>query len=105
MYFCPMKHLVQQTRQAFYFSLGFYILAILLRLFQFGMASVLISVALLLSLVWVVLVLREIMLSRTLSNTERLLLLLFIIFGNIFAGIIYFFFLREKVLGTTIKNK
>ncbi|WP_437919377.1 hypothetical protein [Sphingobacterium sp. LRF_L2] len=93
-----MRNLAQQTKQAFYFSLGFYLLAIVSKLLQFYLADVLISVGLLLSLVWIVLVLREVMLSVKLSNGERLLLIIFIIFGNILAGVVYFFFIREKVL-------
>ncbi|TDS14918.1 hypothetical protein [Sphingobacterium paludis] len=100
-----MRNLIQQTRQAFYFSLGFYILAIALKLFQFTFADVLISIALLLSLVWTVLVLREVMLSQNLTNVERLLLIIFIIFGNIIAGIAYFFFIRERVVPGQGSNK
>lgn len=99
-----MKNLVHQTKQAFYFSLGFYILALMLWWLQFSLAHVLISVALLLSLIWVFLVLREIMLSTKLTNIERLLLIIFIIFGNIVAGMAYFFFIREKVVGSPIKK-
>ncbi|QBQ39788.1 hypothetical protein E2P86_00910 [Sphingobacterium psychroaquaticum] len=94
-----MKDLVHQTRQAFYFSLGFYILAIVLKVLYFSLADVLISIALLLSLLWVVLVLREIMMSTQLSTTERMLLCVFIVFGNVLAGVAYFFFIRERVLG------
>lgn len=93
-----MKDLVHQTRQAFYFSLGFYILAIVLKVLYFSLADVLISIALLLSLLWVVLVLREIMMSTQLSTTERMLLCVFIVFGNVLAGVAYFF-IRERVLG------
>lgn len=99
-----MKNLVHQTQQAFYFSLGFYILAFILQMLNFSLAYILISIALLLSLVWILLVLREIMLSAKLTNTERILLIIFIIFGNIIAGIVYFFFMREKVLGKPVKK-
>lgn len=99
-----MKNLVHQTQQAFYFSLGFYLLALVLRILHFSLADILISIALLLSLIWVVLVLREIMLSPKLTNTERLLLIIFIIFGNIIAGIPYFFFIRERVIGKPSKK-
>lgn len=60
--------------------------------------------ALLLSLVWILLVLREIMLSVKLTNTERIFLIIFIIFGNIIAGMAYFFFMREKVIGKPVKK-
>ncbi|MFD2596939.1 hypothetical protein [Sphingobacterium griseoflavum] len=96
-----MRNLAHQTKQAFYFSIGFYFLAVLMKLMHFSFADILISVALLLSLVWTVLVLREVMLSTKLSNTARLLLIIFIIFGNIIAGIVYFFFIRERVINTT----
>ncbi|PRD53816.1 hypothetical protein C5749_09855 [Sphingobacterium gobiense] len=99
-----MKNLIHQTQQAFYFSLGFYILAFILWMLNFSLAHILISIALLLSLLWTFLVLREIMLSVKLTNTERLLLIIFIIFGNIIAGAVYFFFLREKVIGKAIKK-
>lgn len=98
-----MKNLIHQTKQAFYFSLGFYVLALLLWWLQFSFAYVLISIALLLSLTWIILVLREIMLSTKLTTIERLLLIIFIIFGNIIAGVAYFFFIREKVIGNPIK--
>ncbi|MFD2969376.1 hypothetical protein [Sphingobacterium bambusae] len=98
-----MRNLAHQTKQAFYFSLGFYFLAIVMKLLHFSFADILVSIALLLSLLWTVLVLRELMLSRKLSNTERLLLIIFIIFGNIIAGIVYFFFIREKVVVSTGK--
>lgn len=98
-----MRNLAHQTKQAFYFSLGFYLLAIVMKLLRFSFADILVSIALLLSLLWTVLVLRELMLSRKLSNTERLLLIIFIIFGNIIAGIVYFFFIREKVVVSTGK--
>ncbi|PRD49046.1 hypothetical protein C5745_02250 [Sphingobacterium haloxyli] len=99
-----MKNLIHQTQQAFYFSLGFYILAFILWMLNFSLAHILISIALLLSLLWTFLVLREIMLSVKLTNTERLLLIIFIIFGNIIAGAVYFFFLREKVIGKAVKK-
>lgn len=99
-----MKNIVHQTQQAFYFSLGFYTLALLCWMLHVSFASILISVALLLSLIWTLLVLREIMLSARLTNTERLLLLLFVIFGNIIAGLVYFFFLREKIVDQALKK-
>lgn len=94
-----MRNLSHQTKQAFFFSLGFYILAVLLKVFNFYLANIFISIGLLLSLVWTVLVLREIMLSTKLTNGERLLLIIFIIFGNIVAGLAYFFLIRKKVIG------
>lgn len=94
-----MQNFVQQTKQAFFFSLGFYMLAIVLKLLDFLYADILISIALLVSLLWVVLTLREIMLSVSLSTTERFMLIIFIIFGNILAGLVYFFFIRKRVLG------
>lgn len=99
-----MKDLQQQTKQAFYFSLGFYVLAFVSKLIGFWLADILVSVALFLSLIWVLLVLREIMMSPRISNLTRMLWLLFIIFGNVLAGAVYFFFMREKVIGK-IENK
>lgn len=98
-----MRNLAPQTKQAFYFNLGFYGLAILAKVLHLPFANIVISIGLLLSLVWTVLVLRELMLSTKLSNTERLVLIIFIIFGNIIAGIVYFFFIREKVVVSTGK--
>ncbi len=94
-----MKNLFHQTKQAFYFSLVFYVLGALATILNFSFETVVISISLLLSLIWVVLVLREIMLSKKISDIERILLVLFIIFGNILAGIIYFIFIREHVIG------
>lgn len=93
-----MRNLSHQTKQAFFFSLGFYILSVLLKVMHVVFADVFVSIALLLSLVWTVLVLREIMLSTKLTNVERLMLIIFIIFGNIIAGLIYFFFIRNRVI-------
>lgn len=92
-----MKDLYQQTKQAFLFSLTFYSLAVLLMLCKVSFAPILFSVALLVSLIWVFLVLREIMFSTLISNVERILLSLFIIMTNIFGGIIYFYGLRKRV--------
>mgnify|MGYP007112290312 CR=1 FL=1 len=100
-----MRDLQNQTTQAFYFSLGFYILALVLKLLQVSFAGILISIALLVSLIWVVLVLREVMISTRIGNLQRFALLIFVIFGNIFAGIVYFYFLRSFVLGRSIKRK
>ncbi|MEJ5054280.1 hypothetical protein [Sphingobacterium sp. MYb382] len=100
-----MKNLVRETQQAFYFSLGFYGLALLWTLLKLPFAAVLLSIALLVSLIWVVLVLRELMLSTKLNDGKRMLFLIFIIFGNVFAGVVYFFFLREQVIGQKLIKK
>lgn len=94
-----MKNLTHQTKQAFYFSFGFYVFAVLFKILNIAFADILISIALLLSLIWVVLVLRELMLSTRLTNLERMMLIVFIIFGNVIAGIAYFFLIRQKVIG------
>lgn len=94
-----MKNLFYQTKQAFYFSLVFYILGIISFVLNVPFAPVLVSVSLLVSLIWVFLVLREIMLSTRINNTERILLAFFIIIFNILAGIVYFFLIRERVIG------
>jgi len=73
---------------------------------KLGFAPILLSISALLSLIWVVLVLLEVMKSVRISNGERLMIVLFIILGNILAGIVYFYFLREKVTGyKEIKKK
>ncbi len=100
-----MNKVIQQTKQAFLFSLAFYILAILFLLFKVGFAPILLSIAMLVSLIWVVLVLREIMLSTSISNTERMMMALFIILLNIVGGIVYFSFLRKSVIGSPIIKK
>ncbi len=61
-------------------------------------APVIFSISLLISLIWVFLVLREIMLSRYIDPSERFMLILFIIFLNIIGGIVYFYFIRERVI-------
>jgi len=94
-----MKNLYHQTKQAFFFSLAFYIFTALLFLLKVGLAPILFSVSLLLSLIWVFLVLREIMFSVSIGNGEKLILALFIIITNIVGGVTYFFLLREKVIG------
>ncbi|WP_312138108.1 hypothetical protein [Sphingobacterium sp.] len=100
-----MNKVIQQTKQAFLFSLAFYILAILLLLFKVGFAPILLSIAMLVSLIWVVLVLREIMLSTSISNTERMMMALFVILLNIVGGIVYFSFLRKSVIGSPVIKK
>ena len=95
-----MKNLEHQTKQTFLFSLAFYIVAILARLFNLGVFPILGSLSILLSLLWVILVLREIMLSRTVSNTERMFMALAIVLLNVVGGVFYFFFgWRKQVLG------
>lgn len=102
-----MRNFYHETKQAFYLSLVFYIVSILLFVFQVSIGPILISVSLLVSMIWVVLVLREIILSSRINNNERLVLLLFVIFFNILAGMVYFFLVRDRVIGkqTTSKNK
>jgi len=94
-----MNKILHQTKQAFLFSLAFYILSILLFVFQAWFAPVLLSISILLSLVWTILVLLEIMRSKLINNSQRLLLVIGIIFLNILGGIVYFYFLRNKVIG------
>ncbi|MDM1296035.1 PLDc N-terminal domain-containing protein [Sphingobacterium sp. N143] len=94
-----MKNLEHQTKQAFLFSLAFYIVAILARFFNLGIFPILGSLSILLSLLWVILALREIMLSRTIANGERILMALAIVLFNIIGGIFYFFVWRQRVLG------
>ena len=94
-----MNKIFHQTKQAFLFSLAFYILSITLFLFKAWFAPVLLSVSILVSFVWTILVILEIMRSMLINNTQRLYLLIFIIFLNILAGIVYFYFLRKKVIG------
>lgn len=94
-----MKNLEHQTKQAFLFSLAFYAIALVARLFQFEIFPILFSISLLISMIWVVLALREIVFSGRITNTERILMALFLIFFNVIAGICYFFVLREKVIG------
>lgn len=99
-----MKNLEHQTKQAFLFSLAFYIVALFARLLNLGIFPILGSLSILLSLLWVILVLREIMLSRTISNSERMLMALVIVLLNIIGGAFYFFGgWRQRVLGLTKK--
>lgn len=94
-----MKNLFHQTKQAFYFSLVFYVLAVVTIFFKAPFSVVLFSVALLISMIWVLLVLREIMLSVHINTSERILLAVFVILTNILGGIVYFAFIRERVIG------
>lgn len=94
-----MKKIVHQTKQAFLFSLAFYLLSMALMVLNIPFGSALFSVSLLLSLIWVILVIKEILQSPFIDHTEKLLLTLFIILLNVLAGIAYFYFLRDKVLG------
>lgn len=98
-----MKNLYHQTKQAFLFSLAFYIVSTVMILFKVGFAPILFSVALLVSLIWVFLVLREIIFSGKISNGERMVLALFIIFTNIIGGIAYFYFIRNRVVHNNSK--
>lgn len=94
-----MKKIFHQTRQAFLFSLAFYLMSMALMIFDVPFAPVLFSISLLLSLIWVILVIKEILQSPFVDEREKIILTLFIIFLNILAGIAYFYFLRDKVLG------
>lgn len=100
-----MRNLYQQTTQAFYFSLVFYIGALILMLFKVSIAPILFSFSLLISMIWVLLVLREIMMSSKISSVERLLLAIFIILLNILAGLVYFYGLRKRVVETPKQTK
>ncbi|VTP86152.1 Uncharacterised protein [Sphingobacterium daejeonense] len=100
-----MNKLFHQTKQAFLFSLAFYVLSLILFVLKVGFAPILLSISTLLSLIWVILVLLEIMRSTRISNGERLILVLFIIMGNILAGIVYFYFIRERVTGFKVIKK
>ena len=100
-----MNKLFHQTKQAFLFSLVFYVLSLILFVLKVGYAPILLSISILLSLIWVILVLLEIMRSTRISNGERLILVLFIIMGNILAGIVYFYFIRERVTGFKVIKK
>jgi len=93
-----MMSLEHQTKQAFLFSLAFYCVALLSKILGLGIFPILVSISLLLSLIWVVLVLREIMISARISNIERLWMLLMIIFFNVLGGLFYFYLLRDKVI-------
>lgn len=94
-----MRNLERPTKQAFYFSLMFYIGSLVLLLLKVSIAPILFSFSLMVSMIWVFLVLQEIMRSPRITNMERLFLALFIILLNILSGIIYFFYLRNKVIG------
>ncbi|MVZ65826.1 hypothetical protein GQF61_08140 [Sphingobacterium sp. DK4209] len=100
-----MNKVIQQTKQAFLFSLAFYILSLILLLFKVGFAPILLSIAMLVSLIWVVLVLREIMLSTSINNTERMMIALFVIVLNIVGGIVYFSFLRNSIIEKPVIKK
>lgn len=105
--FVYMRNLYHETKQAFYLSLVFYVVSSIAFALHLSIGPVLVSVSLLVSLIWVVLVLREIILSPRIDNGERFLLLLFVIIFNILAGMIYFFMVRDRVIGkqTSTKNK
>lgn len=94
-----MKNLEHQTKQAFLFSLAFYVIALVARILHFDIFPIIFSISMLISMIWVVLSLREIIFSGRISNGERALMALFIIFFNIIAGVFYFFVLRERVIG------
>lgn len=97
--------MTHQTKQAYLFSLGFYLLALSLMVLHVTLAPIMFSIALLVSLIWVVLVIKEVLQSRFLTQTEQMMLTLFIIVLNIIAGVVYFNFLREKVLGIQKRKK
>ncbi|TJZ62279.1 hypothetical protein FAZ15_07175 [Sphingobacterium olei] len=93
-----LMNLFHQTKEAFLFSLVFYIIGILLLTLKVSFAPFIFSVSLLISLIWVFMVLREIMLSPYIDPSERIMLTLFIVFLNIIGGIVYFYFIRERVI-------
>lgn len=93
-----MNKVFHQTKQAFLFSLVFYIGSIGLFLFKVSFAPILLSISLVISMIWVIMVLLEIMRSNRVTPSERMLLSVFIIACNILAGNVYFYFLRERVI-------
>lgn len=93
-----MFNYYHQTKQAFLFSLAFYTIALILLLLKVSFAPVLFSVALLISLIWLILVLLEVVFSTKISLLEKVILALFIITTNILGGIVYFTLLRERVV-------
>jgi len=66
-----MKNLQNQTKQAFLFSLGFYLLAMMLILFKVSFGPIMFSIALLVSLIWVFMTIREVLISTRIAGTER----------------------------------
>lgn len=94
-----MNALYHQTKQAFFFSLAFYLVSVAMMLLKLPFAPIVVSIAMLVSLIWVILVAREILLSPYISSIERVLLLFFVIAFNIFGGLAYFYLLRERVTG------
>lgn len=94
-----MKRIIHQTKQAFLFSLAFYFMSLALMVLGMSFGPILFSVSLLLSLIWVILVVKEVLQSPFVDQTEKTILTIFIILLNILAGIAYFYFLRDKVLG------
>ena|SRR5690606_40499237 len=100
-----MNKIFHQTKQAFFFSLAFYILSLLLFVFQAWFAPAILSTSILLSLVWTIMVLLEIMRSQLIDDKKRILLVIFIILLNILAGIVYFYFLRDQVIGEKNNRK
>ncbi|MHC8948681.1 hypothetical protein [Sphingobacterium hungaricum] len=99
-----MKNLQNQTKQAFLFSLGFYALALLLIALRVSFAPIMFSIALLVSMIWVILVIREVLLSPRLQQTEKMLIVFFVILLNIFAGIAYFYLIRKSVVSNNQKR-
>ena len=94
-----MRDLSYQTKQAFLFSLVFYFGTLVLFLLKVSIAPILFSMGLLVSMIWVILVLREVMTSTRISNIERICIALFVIIGNIIAGLVYFALIRSRVIG------
>lgn len=93
-----MKNLYHQTKQAFLFSLVFYIGSIILLVMKVSIAPILFSMSLLVSMIWVILVVREVFMSNSISSFERILIAIFVVTLNIVGGIVYFSLLRNRVI-------
>ncbi len=95
-----MKSLEHQTKQAFLFNFAFYAIAIILLWIHPLFSRVVISLSFMISMLWMVLVLREIVFSTRIEASQKIFYSLLIIIGNIVGGIIYFWRLRQNVLGS-----
>ncbi|MBP3944164.1 hypothetical protein J5U18_11475 [Sphingobacteriaceae bacterium WQ 2009] len=100
-----MKNLEHQTKQAFLFSLAFYIFALLLLLVNPLFSKIVFSLALMISMLWVALVLKEIIFTTAISSLQKLGYILLIIVGNIFGGMVYFWVLRKYIIGSSSSKK
>lgn len=96
---------IKETIQAFYFNIAFYLLSFIFIFINPALAFVGISISLMISLIWLLLVLREILLSAHIDGKQKAMYALLVIVLNVLGGAVYFYKFRDRVVGSQTTKK